>query len=56
MKEMKLFKLIISMECDAGKMITDEEMEDLVTGQMNGILDNETNLENIGVSVMELNK
>ena len=56
MKTLRLFTMIIGMECDEGKMISDREMEDLVSAQMDGILNDETNLENIGVSVMELNK
>jgi len=55
MKSLRLFTMIIGMECDEGKMLTDREMEDLVTAQMSGILNDETNLVNVGVSVKDVN-
>jgi hypothetical protein len=47
--------MIIGMECDEGKMITDQEMEDLVTAQMDGLLDDNTNLVCTGVGVKDVN-
>lgn len=55
MKSLKLFTMIIGMECDEGKMLTDTEMEDLVAGQMNEMFDLETNLVCTGVSVKDVN-
>jgi regulator of protease activity HflC (stomatin/prohibitin superfamily) len=55
MKSLRLFTMIIGMECDEGKMLTDREMEDLVTAQLSGILDERTNLVNVGVSVKDVN-
>lgn len=55
MKTLRLFTMIIGMECDEGKMLSDREMEDLVTAQLSGILDERTNLVNVGVSVKDVN-
>lgn len=55
MKSLRLFTMIIGMECDEGKMLSDREMEDLVTAQLSGILDERTNLVNVGVSVKDVN-